>query len=356
IFVTDLLTNTTRRASVSSSSVEGSAASASTAISADGRYIVYRSSATNLVAGDTNGVDDIFMFDMQTATTTRVNVSSSGAQATTQALRPSISGDGRYVTFHSDASNLVSGDTNGVTDIFVRDLLTGTTRRVSVNSSGVEANGASLRGTLSADGRFIAFVSSASNLVSGDTNGVDEVFVHDLLTGSTSIASTDTNGTFANAAATGPQISADGQYVAWASGATNLISGDTNGTNDIYRAQNTVLSYAAGIASGIRPLAGFSLSQVTLARTAQSTLDKYLSELNIAAGNIGASMSRISSAISNLTIRTENIAAAASRILDTDVATDSAELVRANILQNASAAVLAQANLSGSLVLRLLEG
>src|SRR5262249_32007494 len=134
-------------------------------VSADGRYVAFHSDATNLVFGDTNGCTDVFVYDRQTGATARVSVASDGAQGNAGSVDPSVSGDGRFVAFHSAASNLVPGDTNGVTDVFVYDRQTGATARVSVASDGTQGNASSLEPSVSGDGRFVAFYSAASNLV-----------------------------------------------------------------------------------------------------------------------------------------------------------------------------------------------
>src|SRR5207247_2620109 len=141
--------------------------------------------------------------------------------------RPSVSADGRYVAFESYATNLVPGDSNGVSDVFVRDTLTGMTACVSVNSSGVPGNGDSQRPVLSADGRYVVFMSLASNLVANDTNGTWDIFVRNLQSSSTTRASVDSGGTQGNGSSTFASISADGRFVAFESAATNLVSGDT---------------------------------------------------------------------------------------------------------------------------------
>jgi LPXTG-site transpeptidase (sortase) family protein len=141
--------------------------------------VAFESPASNLVSGDTNGDHDIFVHDRQTGMTTRVSVASDGTQANSYSYASSLSADGRYVAFSSDASNLVSGDTNGEFDIFVHDRRTGGTARVSLASDGSQGNGLSYAPSISADGRFVVFGSSASNLVSGDTNGVMDVFLHE---------------------------------------------------------------------------------------------------------------------------------------------------------------------------------
>jgi Tol biopolymer transport system component len=224
----------TTRVSVASDGTQANGGSFTPSISADGRYVAFASIAVNLVSGDTNGVQDIFVHDRQTGQTTRVSVASGGAQANGPSFDPSISADGRYVAFASLATNLVSGDTNDHRDIFVHDRQTGQTTRVSVASGGAQANGPSFDPSISADGRFVAFASLASNLVSGDTNNTGDIFVHDRQTGATTRVSIGPGGTQANRGSLAPSISADGRYVAFHSDATNLVSGVTNGTTHIF--------------------------------------------------------------------------------------------------------------------------
>jgi hypothetical protein len=144
--------------------------------------VAFESVANNLVSGDTNGWRDVFVRDRQSGTTERVSVDSAEAAGNSDSVEPSISGDGRYVAFPSDASNLVSGDTNGSVDVFVRDRQSGTTERVSVGSGGAQGNGDSDFASISSDGHAVAFQSSASNLVSGDTNVAEDIFVRDQKT------------------------------------------------------------------------------------------------------------------------------------------------------------------------------
>src|SRR5439155_1734749 len=133
--------------------------------SADGRYVVFQSFASNLVSGDANGLGDVFVRDRQSGATELVSVATGGAQGNGGSNYPSISADGRYVAFASDASNLVSGDTNGVEDVLVHDLQTGATERVSIATGGAQGNGDSRAPSISADGRYVAFESDAQNLV-----------------------------------------------------------------------------------------------------------------------------------------------------------------------------------------------
>lgn len=236
---------TTTRVSVDSAGNQANAGSEAPSISGDGRYVAFQSSASNLVPGDTNGQADIFLHDRKTGETTRVSVDSAGNEGNSWARVPRISADGRYVAFHSSSSNLVSGDTNNSWDVFVHDRKTGETTRVSVDSSGNQANDDSYRNFgISADGRYVAFSSRASNLVANDTNfcvlypaspgPCPDVFVHDRKTGETTRVSIDSTGNQANEQSFRVTISADGRYVAFHSQASNLVAGDTNGHADAF--------------------------------------------------------------------------------------------------------------------------
>ena len=227
-------TGATERVSVASDGAEGNEGSEDSSISADGRYVAFGSWASNLVSGDTNGADDVFVHDRQTGQTVRVSVASDGTEGNGTSEEVSISADGRYVAFYSHADNLVSGDTNSSSDVFVHDQQTGQTVRVSVASDETQGDGHSGYPSISADGRYVAFASGASNLASGDTNGVSDTFVHDRQTGQTMRVSISSDGTEGNNDSGGPSISADGRYVAFSSFAGNLVSGDTNGQSDIF--------------------------------------------------------------------------------------------------------------------------
>ena len=236
----------TTRVSVSSSGVPGNGDSRNPVISTDGRYVAFPSRASNLVAGDANGASDVFVHDRVTGITSRVSVSSSGVEGNSDSFRPvlGLDTDARHVVFRSFANNLVAGDTNGAWDVFVHDRVTGMTTRVSVNSGGIEGNGDSFKATISADGRHVAFPSDSTNLIPVDINGVRDIFVHDR--------DPDGNGTFDEGngvtvavsvgvegeqgvdSSRNPAFSADGRYVAFASPATNLVLGDTNGMPDAF--------------------------------------------------------------------------------------------------------------------------
>jgi Tol biopolymer transport system component len=241
IFVHDRETGQTNQVSIASDGTQGNNHSEFPAISADGRYVVFESTADNLVEGDSNNVTDIFVHDRVTGITRRVSVASDGTEANLISRRASISADGRYVAFASSASNLVGNDTNGegmnpeeLNDIFVHDLQSSTTTRVSVASDGTQGNNFSFSSSISADGRYVAFMSNASNLVTGDTNSTYDIFVHDRLTGTTHRISVASDGTQGNNSAWAPFISADGRYVAFASDTSNLVRDDTNNESDVF--------------------------------------------------------------------------------------------------------------------------
>jgi Tol biopolymer transport system component len=224
-----------------------------TAVSADGRYVAFDSFASNIVAGDTNGWLDVFVRDTVAGTTTLVSVSSTGVQGNHPSMEPAISADGRYVVFSSSASNLVPDDSNDALDVFVRDLQAGTTTRVSVSAAGKQGRWRddSEKPAISADGRYVGFESDAQ-LVPADTDYIRDIYVYDLLTGTPERISQAVNGQPGNSdnfwAHT--RLSAHGDYVVWASAASNLVSGDTNGKKDVFvrdrRAQRTtIVSVAA---------------------------------------------------------------------------------------------------------------
>ncbi len=237
VFVHDNETGITELVSVSSSGEQGNAFSARTAISADGRFVAFQAAATNLVPDDTNGETDIFVRDRHAGTTERITVNNEGTEADLGSFGASISDDGRFVAFSSSATNLVDGDTNNTTDVFIRDRLTGTTERVSVNDEGVQGNVGSSVPSITPDGRFVAFQSAANNLVpEPDTNGFRDIFVRDRQEGTTQRVNVDSSGNQADGQSESYvlSISADGRFVVFESRATNLVPGDANGNNDVF--------------------------------------------------------------------------------------------------------------------------
>lgn len=297
IYVRDRQTGSLSIASVSTAGVQGTSSSSSGAISRDGRYVVFHSNATNLVVGDTNAAQDAFVRDRTLNTTTRISLTSAGGQipSGTNFQSVSISDDGRYVLFGSDDATVVAGDTNGMGDFFVRDTIGNTTTRVSVrtdgsqftgtltNSAGISGDGryflfstaqsgvpsdtnscldvfrrdlmtgivelvstspsggvgchnGSAYAQMSGDGRYVSFRSDVIDLVANDTNGVADAFVRDMVLGITTLASVNSAGVAENAAAgyDPPSVSDDGRRVVFVSEASNLVAGDSNNRHDVF--------------------------------------------------------------------------------------------------------------------------
>lgn len=218
----------------------GNAASQGASTNADGSIVVFYSDASNLITGDVNGARDVFLYDRYSGTLERISISSDGVAAERGSHlnggAPAVSNDGNIVAFYSEATTLVAGDTNGVADVFVRirdtggDRIGGVTQRISQGVDGAEANGASLYPSLSADGNLVAFQSLASNLVADDTNNTSDIFVFNRTTGVTERVC-NVQG---NRSSSLPAISPEGDFVAFSSSADNLVAGDTNGAVDIF--------------------------------------------------------------------------------------------------------------------------
>jgi Tol biopolymer transport system component len=299
VFLRDRQTGTTVRCSVSSAGVQGNDFSNSASVS-DSGLVAFASTASNLAGPDTNGFGDVFLYDPGTATTTLVSFNAAGtdsgngasfdphisADGTTIAFTSdatdlvaggspggflqifvrqggvtrlvsaseagvagdadsgnilfggnSLSSDGRFVVFESDATNLVPGDTNGTDDVFLRDLQAGTLERVSLAWDGQQGNSDSFASTVSADGRFVSFASLATNLVPGGASTV-QVYVRDRTTPTTLMLSVNAQGTPGDGGGNVPAISRDGRYVVFRSLSTNLVPNDTNGISDIFEILN----------------------------------------------------------------------------------------------------------------------
>jgi Tol biopolymer transport system component len=197
--------------------------------------VAFASYATNLVSNDTNGAADVFVYDTTLNTIECASVDQNGKPGNGTSWWASMSDDGRYVAFLSDATNLVTGDTNGRTDIFVRDRQLARTYRVSVGAGGAQSTGNSRDPFISATGRYVFFKSSDGNLVAGDTNGYNDGFVYDMATGATICVSVDDSGNLANGDVTNCMgISADGRWAVYQSTATNLVQTDGNTACDIF--------------------------------------------------------------------------------------------------------------------------
>jgi len=246
IYLVDRTVGAPARVSVTSTGAPGNANSSSPRISADGSRVAFISSATNLVSGDTNGKNDAFVFDVATGAMVRVNVSAAGVQSSASTGFLDLSPCGDYVAFWSTDANLVPGDVNNTDDVYLRDLTSGSLEIVSVGAGGVQGNGASSDSSISEGGRFVAFSSFANNLVPNDTNGFRDIFVRDRWTGVTILVSKSSAGDAANGGLSSPRISADGSTVVFWGPASNLTLGDTNNALDVFAHE-----LASGITSRI---------------------------------------------------------------------------------------------------------
>lgn len=268
VFLRDRLFGTTVRVTEAAGGGDANGPSQEAFVSADGRFVSYDSAAGNLVVGDTNNASDVFLYEVATDTTSRVSVSSVGGQADGTSGGSSLSADVRFVSFFSAASNLVPDDT-AFDDVFVHDNVTGATERVSVSIGGGQGNGnsgPSFTNGLSADGRFAVFQSVASNLVTGDTNATTDVFVRDRLTGATMRVNVPSSGVQANGPSFNSAIDGDGRVVAFASDASNLVLGDTNNTTDVF----TSICRPAATAIALDPVA--STNEVGTSHTVTATV------------------------------------------------------------------------------------
>ncbi|MEM9378998.1 MAG: hypothetical protein AAGB93_03535 [Planctomycetota bacterium] len=284
IFRHDLVTRETVLVSLRSNGTgSGNSLSLAPDISGDGRYVVWSSNASNLVAGDSNGTWDVFLRDLQAGVTERISLTSTGAQATDRSDEPSITPDGSYVVFESDAA-LVPTDTNGQKDVYRLTRATGTLELVSISQSGVQGNGWSYHGEASDDGRYVSFTSAADTFVPGDTNGLTDIFRKDMSTGELVRVNVSSSGTQSSSETNWPSISGDGTTVVFSS-RSPLVTGDTNQNWDIF-----ARDVAAGTTEriNVRPDGGqansYARSPVSLSTDGQFVLYASLST-NLVAGD-----------------------------------------------------------------------
>jgi Tol biopolymer transport system component len=210
-------------------------------VSSDGRYVVFASNSPSLVAGDRNARVDVFLRDMVTGQVERMNVSAAGDEANYGGEWPTISADGRYVAYHSAATTIVPGSYQGNAGVFVRDRQTGSVRRLAVDAAGTPPNDTTGRPSISADGRYVAFASGATNLVPGSSApGVFQLYVQDLVTGKTEHIDAGLGGGPADNEAWSYDFSDDGRYLVFQSYATNLVPNDTNGVTDVFVRDRTL--------------------------------------------------------------------------------------------------------------------
>jgi hypothetical protein len=243
VFRHDRSTGATIRVSTSATGVEANGDCFVASVSDDGRFVAFLSSASNLVTGDTNGFDDVFVKDVQSGAITRVSVRGA-TQANGASSEPHISGTGAYVVYTSAATNLIAGDTNGFDDIFLSNRQATSTIRASVGPSGAQPNNLSLNPHLDRNGRFIVFASRATNLVTADLNGFSDIFMYDRTAATTVRVSVGPTSTEPNQSSVSPFIVGAAGYIVYRSFASNLVTGDTNGTWDLFRVQRTTLATA----------------------------------------------------------------------------------------------------------------
>jgi hypothetical protein len=261
VYIRDTQTATTERVSVSYiPGQDPNGKSGGSALSFDGRYVAFDSMATNLVPNDTNNFIDVFLYDRGTHMTERISVDSQGQQSNDWSSVRGMSADGRFVLFASSATNFVPKDTNGAIDLFVRDRVLGTTTRVSVDGGGNEANGSSNFGNISADGTVVVFQSGATNLVVKDVNYTFDIFAKDLLTGNVELISVGVFGQ-GNYLSLYPVVSQHGRYVVFASGADNLVPNDTNQAADIF-VRDRLLGTTTLLSEGPNGVQGNGHSQI----------------------------------------------------------------------------------------------
>jgi Tol biopolymer transport system component len=243
VFVRDRIAGTTERVSVDGRGRQSTGGDAGgvldtnggpPAISADGRYVAFASSATNLVKGDRNRVADVFVRDRVAGITERVSVVGRKVEANGESSQPAISGDGRFVAFASFADNLVPNDTNFTSDVFVVDRTGGGPQRVSVSNTGAQGENRSESPSISTDGRFVAFMSSSDTLVPGDNDGASDVFVRDRATATTEGISVAPTSSGFGATSSSPAITPDGRFVAFDSWEPDLVPEDTNNSFDVF--------------------------------------------------------------------------------------------------------------------------
>lgn len=254
VFVRDRALGTIERISIATGGAQGDGSSNSPSLDASGRYVVFQSEATNIDGGDANFGSDIFLRDRLLAITARVSVAHGGGPANDRSADPQISADGRFVAFWSYATDILppGANTHGVTQVYLRDLLANTTQLVSSDSTDAPANGFSLSPAVSGDGHYVAFASAAPNLIPGDAGGGS--YVWDRLTHTTIRADRNSSGAIGDGGAGRTSISWNGRWVAFSSTSTNLVPNDTNGWSDVFvrdlRAGTTACASLAGAATG----------------------------------------------------------------------------------------------------------
>lgn len=233
VYLYDRVTQTNTLVSASASGEAGNGNCSGLSLSDDGRYVAFDSFADNIALPDTNEKADVFVYDRATGRATLASQSAEGQQGNGHSIQPALSATGRYLVYLSEAGNLVPGDTNQQTDVFLCDRATGAVSRESLSRQGTQLTGHSSAPGVSADGRYVAFLSSAAELVPGSYRQ-GNVFVRDRVSGQVTLASLTLSGAPSLSFCGGPCISADGRAVAFSSEAPNIVRDDTNQRSDVF--------------------------------------------------------------------------------------------------------------------------
>ncbi len=306
-----------------------------------------------MVTNDTNDQLDIFRKDLFTGETVRVSTTSSGTESSSGSgsIGPVfLSADGRFVSFTTSFSLDAADIDDGDSDVYRKDVLTGVTTLVSSTSSGADADGFNFVLATDSTGKYVVFSSGGTNIVTPDTNSLSDLFIKNVETGAVSRFD-GPEGVQGNGSAGSPvTISGDGSTIFYASAASNLVSGDTNGSNDIFAAQNPF-----GEQYSVQLLHSVSLQTQGSADAMQGFIAGYFDNLNLFTGQLGAAQQRATTAINVLSGTDLNSQLAAGRISDVSVADETAALIAAQIKQQIASSIIAQANAQPNLVLSLLR-
>jgi len=235
VFYLDRAQNLIKLVSRNTAGEEANGNSTYPSVSGSGEFVAFTSDATNLTVNDRNSKSDVFSVKVATGETTLISRGLDGtpANGTSYSYFPAISADGRLVVFNSDANNIYDGN-SPTWNVYVFDTRTLQTRLVSRATNGTPGNGPSLHGVISGNGEFVAFHSRATNLVSEPSNGVPQIYLHNLATGETRLISKTPGGAAGNGRSERASISENGRRVSFSSDATDLVVGDSNGVEDVF--------------------------------------------------------------------------------------------------------------------------
>jgi Tol biopolymer transport system component len=279
VFVKDLVTGDVTLAATNDNGKRANGFSYEATLSADGTRVAFYSEATNLDPADTDTAGDIYVKDLVTGEVMLASVSETGEKSNGWNEYPAISADGTKVVFVSAATNLDPLDTDEVVDVYLKDLVTGDITVVTVSETGEKSDQFAAEPHLSRDGTKVTFTTTATNLHPGDTDGILDVYVKDLVTGELLLASTSDAGVKGNDHNSQPRLSSDGTIVAFESHATNLDPGDTDTTRDIYVKDTDLPHRCRGLDAtiigtvGTEALAGTADDDVILGLGGDDTID-----------------------------------------------------------------------------------